>query len=282
MVTKNYALVSVIVPVFNRRSVIGRTLNSCLSQRYPHIEVIVVDDGSTDGTGGVVKSFKDRFESSSKSLLYLAQENLGACSARNLGMAHASGDYIQFLDSDDVLEPCKISDQISSLENSEDSFALCDFAYVDSNGRTLKKVTNDGDIFTYMKRFKSVSIMAPLLRKSSIIKGLQWNTELERNQDMDFMFKYFLTVTTWAYVPGCYCKYYMHGGDQISDSYSKGIQYFALVKSMCAFYSANKHLIPLRNRSLVPRYVLRLALMFLKSRFKKIFSFGLPSGKEWF
>jgi GT2 family glycosyltransferase len=88
-------LFSVIIPAFNRATLIGQTLQSVLSQEAPDLEVIVVDDGSTDGTPDVVRGFGDRVK-------LLHQENKGPGAARNLGLKAATGEYVAFLDSDDI------------------------------------------------------------------------------------------------------------------------------------------------------------------------------------
>jgi glycosyltransferase involved in cell wall biosynthesis len=92
-------LFSIIVPSYNRSEYIGKTLLSVLSQSYPHFEVIVIDDGSTDNTREIVEKM------GAAQVHYLYQENGERGKARNTGMKQAKGDYITFLDSDDLLYP---------------------------------------------------------------------------------------------------------------------------------------------------------------------------------
>src|SRR5271170_8041344 len=89
---------SAIIPTYNRRELLQRTLQSVLSQDQVEPEIIVVDDGSTDGTMEMLGTFAPRVQT-------LRQTNRGPGAARNLGMTHASGDYIAFLDSDDLWFP---------------------------------------------------------------------------------------------------------------------------------------------------------------------------------
>jgi glycosyltransferase involved in cell wall biosynthesis len=91
-------LVSIVIPCFNDAQFLGEAIESALAQTYPEVEVIVVDDGSTDGSGDVARGFGDRVKVCRK-------ENGGLSSARNRGVAAARGTYITFLDSDDVLMP---------------------------------------------------------------------------------------------------------------------------------------------------------------------------------
>ncbi|MBP6342585.1 MAG: glycosyltransferase [Candidatus Omnitrophica bacterium] len=94
-------LVSVIIPAYNKAEYTRRTVESVLAQTYSSLEVIVVDDGSTDNTAQVMAAFKDRIR-------YILKPNGGACSARNAGIKASSGEYIAFIDCDDLYEPRKI------------------------------------------------------------------------------------------------------------------------------------------------------------------------------
>lgn len=88
-------MVSVIIPVFNGEVFIEENLQNVLAQQYPALEIIVVNDGSTDGTGRIVQDFNAEIQ-------YYYQDNQGPSHARNLGIHHATGDYIAFLDADDL------------------------------------------------------------------------------------------------------------------------------------------------------------------------------------
>jgi glycosyltransferase involved in cell wall biosynthesis len=116
-------LVSIIVPAFNAEQWIRSTLTSALSQTYSRIEVIVVDDGSTDDTVAIAESIGD------ERVCIVVQENAGACEARNRGLEEAQGDYVQFLDADDLLSPDKIERQIVRLKHeTEGTVSTCSWA----------------------------------------------------------------------------------------------------------------------------------------------------------
>jgi len=102
-------LVSVLIPAYNAELYLGDCLESALVQTYPRIEVIVVDDGSTDGTYEITKKFQRG------NCRVARQSNQGQASALNHAMSLASGDYFQFLDADDILDPRKIEHQIARL-----------------------------------------------------------------------------------------------------------------------------------------------------------------------
>jgi glycosyltransferase involved in cell wall biosynthesis len=101
--------VSVIVPTYNRARLLPTALESALSQSHPDVEVIVIDDGSTDDTKAVIQPFLDR-------IVYLETENGGPAHARNIGMRAATGRYLSFLDSDDLYLPGKLELQAAFLD----------------------------------------------------------------------------------------------------------------------------------------------------------------------
>jgi glycosyltransferase involved in cell wall biosynthesis len=107
--------VSIIVPTYNRAALVGDAICSCLRQRGPDLplQVLVIDDASTDSTSETLKPFGKQIES-----VRLAR-NSGVCAARNLGLQHASGDYVKFLDSDDVLEDGILAREVGLARQSE-------------------------------------------------------------------------------------------------------------------------------------------------------------------
>lgn len=114
-------LVSVIVPAYNADRFLGRALRSVLAQTYPHLEIIVVDDGSTDRTPEVIRSVTDA------RVRHLSQPNRGQGAARNLGIRASAGRYITFLDADDVYLPHKVERQVEFLTvHPECEVAFCD------------------------------------------------------------------------------------------------------------------------------------------------------------
>jgi len=114
----SHPLVSIVIPCYNAEKWIAQTVKSGLAQTWPNKEIIVVDDGSTDGSLEIVKSFGDK-------VCWETGPNRGGCAARNRGAALAKGDYLQFLDADDLLHPEKIAHQMRSLDGSVDMASTC-------------------------------------------------------------------------------------------------------------------------------------------------------------
>ena len=115
-------LVSVCIPCFNAEAFVGAALESVLAQTYAPIEIIVVDDGSTDGSAGVLEQFRAR------GVIVISQQNTGQCAAANRALAASSGDYIKFFDADDVLHPEMIERQVRALAGQTDAVALGEWA----------------------------------------------------------------------------------------------------------------------------------------------------------
>ncbi|OGL41123.1 MAG: glycosyl transferase [Candidatus Schekmanbacteria bacterium GWA2_38_11] len=136
--------VSVIIPTYNRAQLLAEALNSVTSQTYKDFELIVVDDGSSDNTKEVVKNFNGEIK-------YLYQKNQGVSAARNLGIREAKGEFLSFLDSDDMLERKKLEKQIDFFDkNKEAKVCYTDEIWV-RNGKRVNQMKKhakySGDIF---------------------------------------------------------------------------------------------------------------------------------------
>jgi cellulose synthase/poly-beta-1,6-N-acetylglucosamine synthase-like glycosyltransferase len=118
-------LVSVVIPTYNRTRQTIAAIESVLAQTHPHLEVVVVDDGSTDGSGEVIARFIGQKTNDCHRALFLSQPNWGSSIARNTGIAEAHGEYIAFLDSDDVWLPEKLEWQLKALEQFKDECCAC-------------------------------------------------------------------------------------------------------------------------------------------------------------
>lgn len=131
----NAPKVSVIIPTYNRKDYVQEAINSVLAQTYQDFELIVVDDGSEDGTGEALKRFGSQIR-------YVYQENQGESAARNRGIRVASGRLVAFLDSDDLWLPHKLERQVAYLDAHPDVALVCSSVLpIDSNGQILDRET---------------------------------------------------------------------------------------------------------------------------------------------
>jgi glycosyltransferase involved in cell wall biosynthesis len=173
----NKPLVSVIIPVYNGERYLVESIESVLAQTYRPIEVIVVDDGSTDNTSEiVVTDFCD-------SVQYIYQDNSGPASARNAGLANAKGDIIAFIDADDFWSNDKLKIQLPLLiSNPELEIVLGCLQYI----RQSKSVEG-GDEFEKISRpFVSFHFGASLIRKSAFEKIGLLDTTMNHFEDIDW------------------------------------------------------------------------------------------------
>lgn len=123
--------VSVVIPVYNARDVIGETIESVLAQTWTDREIVVVDDGSSDGSGDIVRSFGERVR-------YVRQENGGVARARNRGIAESTGEYVALLDHDDLWHPTKLDRQVTVLDRRpEVGMVITDVAHIDRYGKPM-------------------------------------------------------------------------------------------------------------------------------------------------
>ncbi len=126
--------VSICIPTYNRRQYLRETLNSVFAQTYRDYEIVIVDDGSTDGTGNLIKS------AGLKNMQYHWQENQGEPVARNKLVELAKGDYLTFIDSDDLLFPYAVEELVKTLETyGPDTIAYSSYVGIDERGAEVKR-----------------------------------------------------------------------------------------------------------------------------------------------
>lgn len=129
-------LVSVIIPTYNVEKYIERTINCVLNQTYSNLEIIVIDDCSKDNTVKVVNELCKIYDNI---LLFVQPENKGAAEARNRGLLEAKGQYIAFLDSDDMWEPNKIEEQLNDMKLNNIAFSYTTYDFINDEEECIKK-----------------------------------------------------------------------------------------------------------------------------------------------
>lgn len=212
-------LVSVIIPTYNRRHLIMETLDSVAAQTYRPIELIVVDDGSTDGTADAVGAWIEAVDESQWKGLHfnlIRKPNGGENHARNVGLAAAQGEFIQFLDSDDLLHPEKIRLHVAKLREDD----RLDFVYsactpfdkvVDWNILPDARCSVYGDIVTHFVD-NTLNTNLCLYRRDVCRKVEGWNEKISQFTDLDFTLRVIRAGGKAAYVPGVYIGYRDHAG----------------------------------------------------------------------
>jgi glycosyltransferase involved in cell wall biosynthesis len=150
--------ISVIIPTYNSAHYLGEAIKSVLAQTYKDLEIIVIDDGSTDNTKEIVKTYADR-------IIFLQQANSGPAKARNFGIQKSSGEFVAFLDADDVWYPEKLERQMEMfLKNPQ--YGLI---HSDALIRTVDNSQPDRLWFDFKRRNKSGMVFSDLLAECFII-----------------------------------------------------------------------------------------------------------------
>ena len=123
-------LVSIIVPVYNVAPYLREALDSIVNQTYKDLEILIIDDGSTDGSSAIC----EEYASSEPRIRLIHQSNKGLSGARNTGLEHATGDYVAFIDSDDSVSPLFIESLVNAMNSSSASIAVCRFSIINTSG----------------------------------------------------------------------------------------------------------------------------------------------------
>jgi glycosyltransferase involved in cell wall biosynthesis len=218
MATQNLPLVSIVIPCYNDEDFVGDAVESALRQTYPSVEVIVVDDGSSDGSRKVVRSFGNRIRQE-------RQGNQGAPAARNRGLRLAEGTYVKFLDADDILVEDCIERQVQHAEDlprEREAVVFGDAIWIDEKGNEidgyddLRGRKRDEDPVTHLLHSNPLT-SCPLHRREYLQEVGGFDTSLPRSQEHDLHLRLALAGVEFVYEPGLTYYFRQHGGaDRIS------------------------------------------------------------------
>ena len=238
--------VSIIIPLYNSEAYIAQTIDSCLAQTHDNIEIIVIENGSTDQGYQVVKSIDDK----RLSVFQITTPN--AAAARNYGFQKATGTYVMFLDADDVLVPNKIELQIAALSAKPEGWiACCAWAKFKTNTKEAvispQKVWNiQNPIDWCLQSWMGEGMMIPgcwLIPKPIIDKAGLWDERLSLHDDGEFMCRVLLASKGNVFVENTVVYY-----RQLATSLSRQNQSYRAAKSaleVCESY--RKSLLPLKD-----------------------------------
>lgn len=200
--------ISVIVPVYNCEAYLPACIDSILMQTYSDLQVILVDDGSTDGSSKIC----DDYQIQDSRVCTLHQKNQGVSSARNRGLQAATGELISFVDSDDTLEPDMYELLVSNMEKYNAEISHCGFNRIEGNNIRPIYGTEQTVVHSREQALKCLiagqSFTGSLwnkLYKKDILSGLVFREELKINEDILFNFEVFRRTTKTVFSD--YAKY---------------------------------------------------------------------------
>ncbi|HYL80720.1 MAG TPA: glycosyltransferase, partial [Candidatus Acidoferrum sp.] len=207
-------IVSLILPTFNRAPLLAEAVDSALAQTFEPLEIIVVDDGSTDGTSAVLEKYGSRVRC-------VHQANRGLSAARNAGLEQAQGMYITFLDDDDVLQSTKIAEQVAILESHDEiGWTYCDvLMHNEASQETItvserfgyRKRNLDGWLFPELIHGNFIPPMATLIRRTVLARTGGFDPRLRAMEDWDLWLRLSLLAKA-RYLPRVLATYRIHPG----------------------------------------------------------------------
>lgn len=209
-VLQRMRLISVIVPVYNTKKYLQKCLNSILDQTYTDLEILFVDDGSTDGSGELL----DTFTLLDKRIRVIHQENKGVCAARNVGIEESSGEYLSFIDSDDTLEPDIYETLMGLILKYGVDIAHCSYSRI--TGGLSKPIGGSGALYLHDTTQALECLLTGTLFVGScwtklyareLFDSVRFSSSLKTNEDMLVNFQLFRQVNKSAFIDVCKYNY---------------------------------------------------------------------------
>lgn len=229
-------LISIIVPAYNAESHIKEAIESVLNQTYENLEIIVVDDGSSDKTSEIIKSIQD------PRVVYFYQGNQGQSAARNTGIKATKGKYVAFLDSDDLFLPEKLEEQIGFLESHPDCEVCYCKIYHFYNKETEKLFYNpieshSGFIFDKLLERNFINPLSVVLRKEILTKYGGFKNDWRRCDEQYLWLKLAFHQVKFCYLDKVLAYYRIHQkslsgqAQYLKETAEKTLELLDLVKS---------------------------------------------------
>lgn len=217
-------MISVIVPVYNREKTIKRALESLLSQNDVDIEIIVIDDKSTDLSVEIVKEMQ---KNNPLIKLIELENNSGACKARNVGIEAATGTYIAFNDSDDIFDSNKLKMQLDFLNKTKSDVVFCSYTLNKDNKKTvIPKLEKTAVKLNDLLKHSLISTQT-ILCKKTCLEDIKFDDKMPRFQDWDLAIrlskKYKISFQNMALVD------VYESENSISKSNAKGLKALKLI-----------------------------------------------------
>jgi len=212
------ARISAIIPNYNRADLVGETIENLLRQSLPPYEVIVVDDGSVDDSVKIIRSFGAR-------ATLLEQSNQGPGAARNAGLAIATGDYIQFQDSDDLLSLNKLEAQAKQLDETGADIAFGPWAHVFIQNNQVKLEScvlqqslppTRIELSAWLLRGWSTVFQSLLFRRTFLASTGGYRTDIRYGEDMEFFFRLLLCSPRTAFATDTLTLYRVDAPNKLS------------------------------------------------------------------
>ncbi len=249
--------VSIAIPIYKVEDYIIPTLKSVIAQTYKNIELILVDDGTPDNSAILAEKF---LSDSGFPYRIVHQNNMGLGEARNTGLKAATGEYVYFLDADDVILPFTIERLVGALNFDED-FIFCDFHYVKSEVDCIKDCEKKSPVYytkdqitkEFLLRDKVILAPGTLYKREFLLSNDLFFAKMAWSEDQHFMWRVLGKVNKVGYIEEPLYQYFVRGtsimnstkAEKIADSYE-------YMKPLPSLYDKGS----IENEFLLPRWVL--------------------------
>jgi glycosyltransferase involved in cell wall biosynthesis len=227
--------VSLVIATFNHARLLGDAIDSALAQTLSGVDIIVVDDGSTDDTPAVLERYGGRIR-------VLRQPNRGLAAARNTGLAAARGTYVAFLDADDVMAPAKLAEQVAVLERAPTiGWTYCDVLIETvATGATVRASERfgyaaralDGWLFPELIHGNFIPAIAPLVRRTALDAAGGFDERLTALEDWDLWLRLALLAEA-RYTPAVLVRYRIQPGGMSEDRARMDRNRFHVLDKLC-------------------------------------------------
>ncbi|MBC6996582.1 glycosyltransferase family 2 protein [Neolewinella lacunae] len=198
--------VSVIIPAYNAAPFLARAIDSVLAQEYPVAQLILVDNNSVDGTLAIMHSYQQRYP---QRILVAQCKRQGVSAARNRGLALATGEWVQFLDADDTLDPRKLSAQLA-LVQPRTEWIIGGYRNAYADGSTLNNIPHPDPWRGLVFGYRAGCTHANLFRRHVLTSGIAWEESLPDNEDPTLCFALLRAGVRWQVIPEVLCTYHHH------------------------------------------------------------------------
>lgn len=231
--------VSVVVPVYNTEKYLRKCLDSLVNQTLEELEIIVVDDGSTDGSVDILKEYQTRY---SDRFFVICKENEGQGIARNIGIKECSGEYIGFMDSDDYLELDMYEKMYEAAQTESADFAECRYRYVCCDNEIQEELNTYGSVRPYKNQKDMflnplVSPWNKLYKREVFEQSASLFTEGVIYEDTAFFIKQIPFIKKSVHLEEAFVTHILRGSSTMSINKSKRVgDIFTVLEDILAFY----------------------------------------------
>lgn len=263
--TSELPLVSIVVPAYNAGSFLRASIDSILAQTYPRVELLVLDDGSTDQTRDILAGYGDRF-------FWESHPNRGQAATLNKGWDLARGEILSYLSADDLLKPEAVHAAVELLvRHPEVVMAYGDYELIDAAGRVLRTV--NAPEFDYRAMVGEILVQpgpGVFFRRSAYRAAGGWDPDLRQIPDYDFWLR-LGTVGPFRRVPRVLAEYRMHGESQsfVEPSREKAEECVRVMDKFYALHGLPSSVLPLKGRAFAAAHLFSARLHLRAGRYRE-------------